>query len=70
MTKQVTPDMMQINENLYVENGFESRNDYLIFLSEEYGVGLETVHALADLLGESEDFDGLINALEDAEGGF
>ena len=70
MTKQTTPDMVQTSENIYIENGFESRNDYLIFLSEEYGVGLETVHALADLLGESEDFDGLVNALEDAESDF
>lgn len=69
MTKQTTPDMIQISENPYIENGYENRKDYLNSLSEEYAVDLETVHYLADLLGESEDFDGLINVLED-EGGF
>jgi len=37
MIKQTTSDMAQTSENVYVENGFESRNEYLIFLSEEYG---------------------------------
>lgn len=70
MTKQTTPDMIQTSENLYIENGYEGREDYLGSLSDEYAVDLETVHYLADLLGESEDFDGLVNALQDAESGF
>ena len=36
-------------------------------LSEDYDVPLEAVYALADMLGEEEDFDGLVSALEDAE---
>ena len=57
-------------ENVYKENGFENRKEYLKSLSEDYGIDFETVEALADMLGESEDFDGLISALEDSENYF
>ena len=53
--------------SVYVEMGYEDRNDYLDCLADDYGVDVETVYALADLLGSEEDFDGLIVALEDAE---
>ena len=52
-------------ENIYNENDFENRKEYLKSLSEDYGIDFEVVEALADMLGESEDFDGLISALED-----
>jgi hypothetical protein len=52
-------------ENIYTEQGYKSRTDYLKSLSEEYGVPLDVVHSLAGLLGPNEDFDGLISALED-----
>lgn len=39
-------------------------------MSDDYGVPLEVVKSLADVLGEEEDFDGLVVALEDAEGMF
>lgn len=55
------------DENIYQENGYADRNDYLTCLSEDYGVPLETVQSLADILGENEDFDGLVSALEDTE---
>lgn len=51
--------------NIYTENGYKDRNEYLTALSEEYEVDIETVQCLADLLGEAEDFDGLVSALED-----
>ena len=54
-------------DNAYIENGYKDRDDYLQSLSDEYGVSIETVYSLADMLGESEDFDGLVSALEDAE---
>lgn len=54
-------------ENIYEEMGYESRNDYLKCMSEDYGVPIDVVQSLADMLGESEDFDGLVVALEDAE---
>jgi hypothetical protein len=48
----------------YQANGYHNRADYIESLCEEYDP--ETVIALADLLGPSEDFDGLISALEDS----
>ena len=52
-------------ENIYTENGYENRRDYLNCMAEDYGAPLETVRALAQILGPGEDFDGLIVALED-----
>ena len=55
------------DENIYQENGYADRNDYLTCLSEDYGISIEDVYNLADMLGENEDFDGLVSALEDAK---
>jgi len=55
-------------ETIYQKHGYSSRDDYRRCMSEEYGVPLRTVHALAELLGPSEDFDGLVTALADYEG--
>ena len=54
-------------ENIYQENGYADRDDYLTSLSEDYGLPIEDVYSLAEMLGENEDFDGLVSALEDAE---
>ena len=54
-------------ENIYQENSYADRDDYLKCLSEDYGVPIENVFSLAEMLGEHEDFDGLVSALEDAE---
>ena len=51
--------------NVYIENGYENRKEYLESLSEEYDVDYDTVVDIAMLLGENEDFDGLVAALED-----
>ena len=56
-----------MDENIYQENGYANRDDYLTCLSEDYGVSIEDVFSLAEMLGENEDFDGLVCALEDAE---
>jgi hypothetical protein len=53
-------------ENIYQERGYANRREYLESLADEYDVPVETVFALASMLGKSEDFDGLISALEDA----
>ena len=53
--------------NIYVKNGYKNRKDYLKNLAEEYGVDYVTVCMLAQTLGENEDFDGLISALDDVE---
>ena len=54
-----------MTHNPYKEAGFENRRDYLESLTEDYPA--DVVYALADILGPSEDFDGLITALEDAD---
>ena len=53
----------------YQREGFDNRRAYLLSLSDDLGVDIKTVLALADLLGPNEDFDGLVTSLEDyAEG--
>ena len=51
--------------SVYTDNGYTSRKDYLTSLAEDYGVEYSTVAGIAVMLGSEEDFDGLINALED-----
>lgn len=53
--------------NIYQEQGYHNRTDYLRCLSEDYDVPMYIVESLADLLGENEDFDGLVTSLEDYE---
>ena len=43
----------------------EERRKYLESLAIEYGVPREVVFFVADVLGPSEDFDGLVIELED-----
>ena len=52
--------------NVYREKGYNDREDYLSYIAEEYSLDLEqVVRPIADLLGPTEDFDGLIVMLED-----
>lgn len=52
--------------NVYRDNGYDDREDYLSCIAEDYGLSLEeVVRPLADLLGPNEDFDGLVSALEE-----
>ena len=53
--------------NIYQENGYKDRKDYFNYLAAELDVPITTVLLLADMLGQNEDFDGLVSALEDAE---
>ena len=48
--------------SVYEQNGFADRQEYLDCLAEDYG---DMVYAIANLLGETEDFDGLVTTLED-----
>ena len=52
-------------KDVYTENGYKNRQEYLQNLSEEHGVDFVIVQELAALLGPSEDFDGLVSSLED-----
>lgn len=56
--------------SIYTENGYTSRRDYLDQLADEYMADRATVYLMADLLGASEDFDGLPAMLEDAAEGY
>ena len=56
-----------MDKNIYQQNGYADRDDYLTCLSEDYGISIEDVYSLAEMLGENEDFDGLVSALEDIE---
>lgn len=53
-----------MGNNVYIANGFSSRTEYLESLCEEYD--RSAVFTLADMLGPSEDFDGLVTMLEDS----
>jgi hypothetical protein len=50
--------------SIYTENGYANRKEYLNELREDYGSDL--VNTLISVLPASEDFDGLVTALEDA----
>ena len=60
-------EAQEIAANLesYLEYGAETRAEYLEMLAEDYGIDLDIVHAMADVLGPMEDFDGLVISLED-----
>jgi len=55
-------------KEVYAANGYKDRDDYLDSLADDRGIDITTVDIIADVLGESEDFDGLISALDDFEG--
>ncbi len=43
----------------------KERMEYLEELSKEYNLCLQTIIIMAELLGENEDKDGLLGAIED-----
>jgi hypothetical protein len=51
----------------YRAEGHENRAAYLRALAEQFGLPLSTVLLTAAMLGPSEDFDGLVTTLEDAD---
>jgi hypothetical protein len=51
--------------SVYAENRYKDRADYLKSLAEEYEIPLKRVLTAASMLGEDEDFDGLVAELED-----
>lgn len=52
-------------QDIYVQNGYNSRDHYLRSLAEENGVDEDAVFVLASVYGPSEDFDGLVTAVAD-----
>lgn len=61
--------MSELTEKDFQVNGYKNREDYLQCMADDYGVPLDVVETLADVM-PGEEFDGLISALEDAEGMF
>ena len=59
-----------VDMSIYQENGFSSRRKYLENLADDMGIDPSIVYALADLLGPTEDFDGLVTSLEDYAAGY
>ena len=54
-----------INKNVYTSKGYKDRGDYLDSLADDRGIDEMTVYMIADMLGSTEDFDGLVIALDD-----
>ena len=54
----------KMEDNVYTQNGYANRRAYLESLCAEYPRAM--VSALSNLLGPTEDFDGLVTALEDS----
>ena len=52
-------------ENIYEKNGYKNRINYLESVADQFGVDLMIVSSMAEVLGENEDFDGLISQLEE-----
>ena len=53
--------------SIYTEKEYKDRQNYLNSVSDEYGVDINIVNSLADILGPDEDFDGLISILQDMD---
>lgn len=52
-------------QTIYQQKGFADRRAYLLALAEENGLKPEMVFQAAQLLGQNEDFDGLLSMLND-----
>lgn len=61
--------MSGLTEQDFINNGYESRQHYLQCMADDYGVPLDVVITMADIM-PGEEFDGLVVTLEDAEGMF
>jgi hypothetical protein len=53
------------NYGRYIAHGYKDRDDYLGSLAQDFGIDSMAVRMIADMLGPSEDFDGLVSELED-----
>ncbi|HML65255.1 MAG TPA: hypothetical protein PKC55_10525 [Dysgonomonas sp.] len=52
-------------KNVCEQNGYRDRMGYLKSLADDYGTDMIVVSGIAEVLGENEDFDSLMNVLED-----
>jgi hypothetical protein len=59
--------MKRKDDDRYSRQGYNDRADYLKSVADGRGVDPFLVNMMADILGDSEDFDGLISGLDDCE---
>jgi len=52
-------------DNIYTRNGYKNRENYLRGMADDYGIPPMVVYELAGMLGDSEDFDGLVTSMDD-----
>ena len=57
-------------ETVYQQQGYKDRADYLESLEKEYNIPEGFLGAMSDVLGECEDFDGLVSSAQDYENMF
>lgn len=55
------------DDTIYQNKGYKNRRDYLMHISEDYGIPYDAVRVCADILGPNEDFDGLLTMMEEWE---
>lgn len=65
LVKSYKKESKSVKESIYTDNGFKNRAEYLQSLADDFGVDINTVKNLADMLGAEEDFDGLVSQVED-----
>jgi hypothetical protein len=53
------------NTGRYNAQGYKDREDYLTSLAQDFGIDIMAVRVISDMLGPSEDFDGLVSELDD-----
>ena len=44
-------------KNIYQENGYKNRRDYLECMAEDYNIPLDVVFSISSLYGKSEDYE-------------
>lgn len=44
-------------KNVYKQNGFKDRRDYLKSVADDFGTDMMVVTGIAEILGENEDLD-------------
>lgn len=55
-----------MTDDIYRRHGYANRTEYLRSLAEDYNIALWIVIEMANMLGPSEDFDGLVAMVQDA----
>ena len=52
-------------DNIYTRKGYKNREDYLRSMADDYGVPPMVIFEVAGMLGDGEDFDGLVTSMDD-----